>query len=128
MTKKELGDLAWVKDPFIMFIAKTWTNEARLKKVKCSLKFDHMFLVPLIHKWGGGVVLHWKDSINLRVEASSKNHIDYIIEGGSEGAWRFIGFYGEPITHKRYESWSLLRQLKTQFNLPWLCLGNFKRY
>lgn len=54
MTKKELGDLAWVKDPFIMFIAKTWTNEARLKKVKCSLKFDHMFLVPLIHKWGGG--------------------------------------------------------------------------
>lgn len=77
---------------------------------------------------GGGLVLHWKDSINLRVEASSKNHIDYIIGGGSEGAWRFIGFYGEPITHKRYESWSLLRQLKTQFNLPWLCLGNFKRY
>ena len=49
--------------------------------------------------------------MNLRVETSSKNHIDCIIGGGTEGAWRFIGFYGEPITHKRHESWELLRKL-----------------
>ena len=62
--------------------------------------------------------------MNLRVETSSKNHIDCII-GGTEGAWRFIGFYGEPITHKRHESWALLWKLHSQFNLPWLCAGDF---
>ena len=62
--------------------------------------------------------------MNLRVETSSKNHIDCIIRG-TEGAWRFIGFYGEPITHKHHESWELLRKLHSQFNLPWLCVGDF---
>lgn len=62
-----------------------------------------MFFVPWIHQ-GGGLVLFWKETMNLNVETSSKNHIDCIIGKGREGAWRFIGFYGEPITHKRYES------------------------
>lgn len=38
---------------------------------------------------------------------------------------RFTGFYGEPITHKRFESWDLLRRLNRQFGLPWLCSGDF---
>ena len=35
------------------------------------------------------------------------------------------GFYGEPMTHKRTESWSMLHQLNSKFNLPWLCAGDF---
>ena len=123
MTKKELRDLIQAKDPSVVFKAKTWIDEARPKTKKRRLKFDHMFLVPRIHR-GGGLVLFWKESMNLRVETSSKNHIDCIIRGGSEGAWRFTGFYGEPITHKRHESWSLC-QLNNQFDLPWLCIGDF---
>ena len=63
--------------------------------------------------------------MNLRVETSSKNHINCIIGRGTKGAWRFIGFYGEPITHKHHESWELLQKLHSQFNLPWLCVGDF---
>ena len=107
-----------------MFMAKTWTDEARLKTIKRRLNFDHMFFVPQIHR-RGGLVLFWKESMGLRVETSSKNHIDCIIWGGSEGAWRFTGFYGEPITHKWHGSWSLLCQLNNQFNLHWLCAGDF---
>ena len=107
-----------------MFVAETWTNEARPKKIKQNLQFDHMFFVPRIHR-GGGLVLYWKEVMKLTVETSSKNHIDYIIGKGSEEAWRFTGFYGEPNTHKRYESWDLLCQLNSQFSLPWLCLGDF---
>ena len=51
-----------------------------------------MFFVPRIHR-GGGLMLYWKETMNLKVETSSKNHIDCIIGKGSEGAWRFIGFY-----------------------------------
>lgn len=85
MTEKALEDLIWEKYPSIVFMAKTWTDEARLKTTKRRLKFDHMFIVPQIHR-GGGLVLFWKESMKLRVETSSKNHIDCIIGGGSEGA------------------------------------------
>ena len=37
-----------------MFIAETWTNEARLKIMKHRLKFDHMFSVLRINRGGGG--------------------------------------------------------------------------
>ena len=122
--EKELGDLIRVKDPSIVFIAETWTDETRLKKIKQNLQFDHMFFVLRIHR-GRGLVLNWKEAMKLTVETSSKNHIDYIIGKGSEEAWRFTGFYGEPNTHKRYESWDLPRQLNSLFSLPWLCLGDF---
>ena len=105
-------------------MAETWTDEARLKTIKQRLKFNHMFLVHRVNR-EGGLVLFWKDSIKLWVEKSSKNHIDYIVKGGSDGDWRFTGFYGEPIMHKWHKSWSLLRQLNNQFDLPWLCAGDF---
>ncbi|OMO52435.1 reverse transcriptase [Corchorus capsularis] len=40
-------------------------------------------------------------------------------------AWRFIGFYGRPETHRRNESWQLIRTLKAVSNLPWLLSGDF---
>ena len=105
--EKELGEINRAKDPSVMFIAETWADEDRLKSIKHRLQFNHMFMVPRIHR-GGGLVLFWKDSTKLNVETSSKNHIDCIIGEGSEDAWRFTGFYGEPVTHKRFESWDLL--------------------
>ena len=107
-TEKELGDLTRAQDPSVLFLAETWTDEARLQKIKRNLQFDHMFFVPRLTR-RGGLVLFWKESLNLKVETSSKNHIDCIIDIGKEGAWRFTGFYGELITHKRHESWDLLR-------------------
>ena len=83
MIEKELGDLI----------------QARLKTIKHKLNFDDMFFVPRIHR-GRGLVLYSKESMGLRMETSSKNHINCVIKGGSEGAWRFTGFYGEPTTHK----------------------------
>ena len=67
--EKELGDLTWAQDPFILFLAKTWTDEARLKKIKRNLQFNQMFFVPQLTR-GGGLVLYWKESLNLKVETS----------------------------------------------------------
>ena len=85
ITEKELGEIARVKDRSVMFIAVTWTDKDRLKTIKNRLQFNHMFMVPRIHR-GGGLVLFWKDSTKLNVETSSKNHIDCIIGRGSEDA------------------------------------------
>lgn len=46
MTEKELGEFSWAKDPSVMFIVETWEDEARLKKIKRNLQFDHMSIVP----------------------------------------------------------------------------------
>ena len=43
----------------------------------------------------------------------------------NDDAWRFIGFYGERITHLRHESWSLLRDLNKRMSLPLLCSDDF---
>ena len=48
MIEKELGDLIRAKDPFVVCVAETWTDEARLKKIKQNLQFEHMFSVPRI--------------------------------------------------------------------------------
>lgn len=69
--------------------------------------------------------MYWKNSIDLSADTFSKNHIDAIINKEKEGAWRFTSFYGEPATHKRFESWNKLRQLNNRHSLPWLCARYF---
>ena len=74
---------------------------------------------------GGGLVLFWRDTMAVTVEGSDKYHIDVIINKNTDSAWRFTGFYGEPETKKRPESWNLLRRLNRKFQIPWLCAGDF---
>ena len=111
------GELVWAIDPSIVFIAKTWADEARLKQIKKDIQFNYLFFVPRVNIKGGLAML-WKNSINLSIESFSKNHIDSIIDKGSNEAWRFTGFYGEPNTQKRKESWDLLCWLNRHFDLP----------
>ena len=108
----------------VLFIAETWMDEARLKDIKRNLEIDNVFVVPRNNS-GVGLALFWKNSMDVNVETFSKNQIDSIINKGKEDAWRFTGFYGEPVTHLRHESWSKLRQLNSHFNLSWLCAGDF---
>ena len=70
-------------------------------------------------------MLLWKNEIEVDVESSSLNHIDVTINKNSEKPWRFTGFYGEPDTHKRFESWDLLHSLHRRSSLPWLCASDF---
>ena len=107
-----------------MFLAETWADEARLKEIKRNLNFAHLHFVERINR-GGGLVLFWRHSIDIQVVSSSKNHIDAVFDKGKDGAWRLTSFYGEPATHKRFESWDLLRHLNSRMNLPWLCSGDF---
>ena len=106
--EKELDVLVRAKNPSVMFLAETWTDEVRLKDIKRKLEFDHVFVVPRVNQ-GGGLALFWKNSIDVTVETFSKNHIDSIINKGKEDAWRFTGFYREPAKHLWHESWSKLR-------------------
>ncbi|OMO64624.1 reverse transcriptase [Corchorus capsularis] len=51
--------------------------------------------------------------------------VDTIFDENCASVWRFTGFYGQPVATRRHESWSLLRNLHSQCDLPWLCVGDY---
>ena len=114
-TEDQLADLVWAKDPSVVFLAETWTDKARLEQVQRRIQFKNLFEVPRKNKVGG-LAIFWKEGFPLDIETFSINHIDTTINKNKENEWRFTGFYGEPETHKRHESWAKLRSLKK----PWI--------
>ena len=78
-TKRELVEIVRAKDPSMVFLAQTLTAEVRLEVIWRSIDFDHRWVVPMVGK-SGGLVLFWKSSINLKIEGSSKNYINAIID------------------------------------------------
>jgi hypothetical protein len=123
-TVQELVHLVREKDPSVLFLSETWTDEDRLEVLRCRFQFSNKFVVKRINK-GGGLVLFWKNGINLSINSYSLSHIDTIVDGHTASPWRFTFFYGAPETHLRENSWNLLRTLKNQHNLPWCCVGDF---
>ena len=62
----------------------------------------------------------------MEVLGSSVSHIDSIVDEGNNSArWRSTGFYGNPETSRRVESWQLLHSLSTVSPLPWVVIGDF---
>ena len=59
------------------------------------------------------------------MDSFSKYHIDVIVHGRLENAWRLTGFYGEPETGCRSEGWNMLRLLRSKLKLPWFFLYDF---
>ena len=54
--ENQLAKMVRVKDPSVMFIAETWTDEDRLKNIQKRLEFKNKFLVPRKNKAGGLVL------------------------------------------------------------------------
>ena len=122
--ENQLAEMVWAKDPSIVFLAETWMDEARLVFVKERLKMKNKFVAPRRNKTGC-LVIFWKEDFDLIVETFSEYHIDSTINKNKEGEWRFTGFYWEPDTQKRHDSWGRLRSLKARGKASWLCVGDF---
>ena len=88
---QELSDLVRAQDPSTVFLAETWLDETRLVGIHDSLHFGHYHGVSRVSH-GGGLVLFWKRDLNLSIESSSQNHIDVLLNKGSDNVWCFTGF------------------------------------
>ena len=80
-TGKKLGDIIWVKDSSVMFIAETLADEARLDTMQINIDFDiYIYIlkkkrvVPKVGR-GGGLVLFLKSSVNLVVVGSLHSYM-----------------------------------------------------
>ena len=73
-----------------------------MKWVRDRILFDGCFTVSNDEGGGGGgLALLWKTGLDVWVDSFSKYHIDFIVHGGSENAWRSTGFYGDPDTSRQ---------------------------
>ncbi|KAF4373728.1 hypothetical protein G4B88_030071 [Cannabis sativa] len=73
----------------------------------------------------GGLLLLWKDDINIRVDSSSPGHILVEVVGKDFLPWTLTCFYGHPDATQRKFSWELLRNIKAGVHGAWLCIGDF---
>ena len=53
----------------------------------------------------------WRGEDAVWVDSFSNYHIDTIMHGRTENAWRLTRFYGEPETSRRSEGWDMLCML-----------------
>ena len=116
--------MIWAQDPSIVFLAETWLDKDRLETIKARYKFGGLVEVSRENR-GGGVTVLWKKECDFTMDSYSLNHIDAIVNKGKDDEWRFTGFYGEPDTNIRHESWAKLRRLKNKHSLLWVCAGDF---
>jgi hypothetical protein len=121
---QKLAHLVWAKDPSAVFLCETWSNDEHLEHLRCRLHFNNKLLV-LSNKKGGGLALFWNKSFDLSVLSYSCNHIDTVVHSGTSDAWRLTFVYGALETHRRIETWNLIRRLSQQHHLPWCCIGDF---
>ncbi|XP_072063927.1 uncharacterized protein [Arachis hypogaea] len=76
----------------------------------------------------GGLADLWDNFIQINVSFMSLNHIDMEVKAEqSEQIWRVTGFYGNPETTNKHESWNLLNTLGQASNMPWLVFDNFNQ-
>ena len=94
-----------------------------MDKIKWSLGFTNGVAVDCNGK-GGGLALWWRAEVDVSVRPWCQYFLDAKITT-TEGSWRFTGIYGEPRTNLRGKTWEVLRYLRTQDDLPWICAGDF---
>ncbi|XP_075665270.1 uncharacterized protein LOC142634918 [Castanea sativa] len=66
-----------------------------------------------------------KKSYLERLRTFSLHNINAVVYPRIDDAWRFTGFYEAPEVANWEDSWSLLRHLSSQLDLPWVCIGDF---
>ena len=127
-TVNGLKKIVQIEAPSLVFLMETKLPRRaknRMSNIKNSLGFTQGLVVPIEGK-SGGLALLWKPEVKVDIRSSSRWHIDAVIDsGGSNGKWRFTGFYGNLDTRGRPDSWALLSRLAAVSNLPWLCVGDF---
>ena len=75
----------------------TKSRDNYVKNLRAKLQLDNVHIVSR-HNTGGGLTLFWSRDINLHMLDASLTYIDAMVIPGVDDAWRFTGFYGNPVT------------------------------
>ena len=122
---RALRDLVQRWNPKIVFLMETKASAKRMTKVKEMIGFPNGLVVPSEGK-SGGIALLWIREVEVEIKSFSRFHIDAVVTDYSlDLSWRLTGFYGNLDINLRRESWNLLRMLNSQYQMPWVCTGDY---
>ncbi|XP_073152290.1 uncharacterized protein [Henckelia pumila] len=123
---RELKRLIADKKLSLLFLCETCKRDIVNNNWAILLGFKGCFSVGS-RGYSGGLGLLWKEPLEVTIKSYSQGHID-CIEIHLQKIWRFTGFYGNPDSRLRSQSWSLLERLAgihEFINTPWLIGGDF---
>lgn len=79
-----------------------------MQKIRHKIGFEGMLIVDPVGR-SGGLALLWKDDREVLIQNYSLRHISATITLlGSDFPWKLTGFYDNPNSAHREESWQLL--------------------
>ena len=106
-----------------MFLMETKNDDdVVLDKLK-DLRFDSHFIVSATDTGSGGLLLLWKNALNIQILFSSKNLINTLVT--HKGASFHASFiYGEPEVCNRQATWECLSQTFDNRATPWFLTGD----
>ena len=112
-----------LKNPKSVFLMKTKSDKDWMVVVRDRCGFKESFVVPS-YGASGGLTLFWNSENKVIITSSSQSYIDAKVAGDNiRGEWHLMGFYGNPNTSLRMESWRLLSSFCDGFGLPWLVIA-----
>ncbi|XP_060972669.1 uncharacterized protein LOC133038517 [Cannabis sativa] len=113
------------QSPHVLFLMETKLGPNVISRFRNVLHFNNGLEVPRVGL-GGGLLLLWKDDIDVSILNYNTNVIDCYIASPNQPRWHFTAFYGAPCTQLRSQTWTLLERLKDVSPLsPWLVIGDF---
>jgi hypothetical protein len=119
----ELRDLIRSYNPVVVFLCETKQSDKEMDKIKWRLGFRNGVAVSCVGR-SGGLALWWRDEVEVSMRPWCQYYIDAQITCQGK-SWRFSGIYGEPRVDLRQRTWDILRYLRRQDDLPWLCAEDF---
>lgn len=72
----------------------------------------------------GGIIVMWKCEVEIHVVKYSKHHFHPSMDSRNNKKW-ITGIKGQPETHKRMETWNLIKSSTSDDDRPWLMFGDF---
>ncbi|XP_075645208.1 uncharacterized protein LOC142616209 [Castanea sativa] len=117
---------AWNKEATIcVFLMETKLTTDQLNAKKQGWTYNQGIVISSEGS-SGGLALLWKLDTKVYVKNFSRWFIDAHVVCETIGlTWRLTGFYGQPDTSKREETWILMESLGRSNTLPALCVGDY---
>lgn len=108
----------------IICLSETKQQDDYIRDKGCELGFRNYVTVPP-SDLSGGLVVFWKESVNMSIYFQSPNLVDgYVMSNGMGFYFSFV--YGHPNPSHRNELWERLERLSTnRRGHPLFILGDF---
>ncbi|KAG2706415.1 hypothetical protein I3760_05G103200 [Carya illinoinensis] len=121
---RTLRDLITKEAPDLFFWQKMKIKARQVEFCKFKFGFSNCFGVDCVGR-SGGLVLFWKDELNLSIINYTHHHIHAIVTDCNGKECLITGVYGHPDRNMRMEVWRVLKTLGRGVNIPWLVFGDF---